>query len=140
MNSERLLKLADRVQKTHHVKRKQINEKGSAFKGAADLDQPLNGFTMQEAFPAYWKKGRCGCIMAHCAEMYDLFSEVGPQTLSKVTGRYLGLDPVEADNLFYPRTGLPWDRITPRKAAKVIRKVADGEKPYKAWLTVCGGG
>lgn len=42
-------------------------------------------------------------------------------------GYVLGLQAWEAEQLFYPGTKT-WDDITPRKAAKVIRSVAEGHR------------
>lgn len=96
----------------------------------------MNGFNMQEPYPVYWMEGRCGCIMAHAADLFGLpIPQVADEKdLSVRAAEYLGLDWYEGDQLFYPRTGGEnWDSITPERAAQALREVAEGCSPYDVW-------
>lgn len=120
INKERVLKLADHIEKCEHVK---------------DVDAKNDGKFKDHLFCIEdWKFPNCGspaCIAGHTVH---LFTEIQgkmtfPSNLKGLTGHYaskiLGLSKEQAGDLFTPSMmNVPIYAITPKVAAETLRHLA----------------
>jgi hypothetical protein len=102
MNAERILQLADVIEKVPHV---QLDE--DAPRGE------LDSFNMDD-----WHCGTAGCIGGWAAQLFDC--------ATSEAGVALGLRCIEAMSLFTPKPINPndWSKITSLQAATVLRHLA----------------
>lgn len=106
MNTERILELATVIESLPHV---------SPDERATEV--PLDSFNMEK-----WHCGSVGCIAGWAVKLFG--GEIPDPALSGQQA--LGLRGDIADDLFTPAYGYgDYHKITPRDAAKVLRKLAE---------------
>ena len=124
MNAERLLKLADTIEKAEHFK---------SFKGNSALfdgGRELKGFDMTH-YNNVSPCGTVGCIAGYAAMLWP--STTRMQHIPHVAAGALDLTFVDAEELFGPSDSIPLAEITPNQAAQALRLFADGERIDIAW-------
>lgn len=140
MNRERLLKLADILEKTPHFTKPTTPGKDNVL----ELLPTVKGFNMAQ-FIAHRECGTAGCIAGltvfHFGEKGILDNPPDPTSILDdregvfVTARaLLDLSYHEAKALFYAdgRT-TPLETITPREAATACRQLAVSGSSYRLW-------
>ena len=114
MNVDRLRALADHIEGLPHRTSEEED---------AQLYQRLIAFDMR----CWGICGSAGCIAGHAEQLWpDVESDDPARTA-------LGLEDDEADDLFVPYVVIVLRSITPAMAARVLRRVADGEPARSAW-------
>ncbi|RWF44259.1 MAG: hypothetical protein EOS65_02465 [Mesorhizobium sp.] len=112
MNIERILQLADVIEKTPH---KPIYYHGNS-------PAPLTEFNMER-----WHCGTIGCIAGWTVHLFGNKGASAEDDAGMKAGELLGLSLNDADNLFCPGSGREGPRLSeikPAKAALILRHLA----------------
>lgn len=114
MNKERMLQLADVIEKLPHVQEENKTDPGRSF--------TMNDFSYECGTPA--------CIAGWATALATGKENIQEFAPCSTAARWLEIDVDWADNLFMP--DVPLRRITPQMAATVLRTLAEkGEElPY----------
>lgn len=107
MNKERLLHLAEVIERAPHERGKWAESGYFA---------PLTAFTME-----LWHCGSVGCIGGWACKLFNDGNVVGTEEVAPL----LGLSFETANTLFYPPNRLDYSSITPAQAATVIRHLVE---------------
>ena len=129
MNKERLLKLADVIEKAPHV----IMDDVPALDYTASN---IIGFDMS----VYKSTGPCGtvgCIAGHAAALWPRKEKSIPDHIPVTAAESLGLSIDDAEELFLPYEEYAYLKaVTPLMAAQVLRLIAAGIPISDAWKQI----
>lgn len=104
MNRERILQLADVIEKTPHAQPDYWSE------------GPLTSFNMSE-----WRYGTCGCLGGWVEHLFRDEDDLHARDLLDIEGD-------AAEELFYPTGFTTYKDILPARAARVLRHLAETGK------------
>ena len=147
-NKERLLELADHIEKLEHMELPERPERSEwvnrvkHYFHTAPWDLPMiHKFSMVEwAMEIEDDEGGCctvGCIAGHTVSLFPELTVQHPNVMdvSDAAAQILELDPMEANNLFLPAFTEKAE-ITVTMAADVLRRVAGGQSATSSWREV----
>lgn len=121
MNRERILAVADAIEKANHVALDEFIDNPDEYFSASGL-YTITAFNM-----ATWKCGTVGCIGGWVRSMYP--PKTNPfVSLFNLVEQALDLNSVQTCELCTPLGDVIYSKITPAQAASVLRKLAETGK------------